>query len=137
MPDNSKQESMVVITNKNGRLDFEINQQATENICAGIVISDLYGYISDVNDRLVEIFGAKDKSEFVGKHLLEFLVKEEKARVFQNSLALILLNNQKITGQYKVHLKSGEVTTLEVTTTLMKDKDGQSVGFIDFVKKVN
>ena len=137
MPDNSKQESMVLITNKNGRLDFEINQQATENICAGIVISDLYGYISDVNDRLVEIFGAKDKSEFVGKHLLEFLVKEEKARVFQNSLALILLNNQKITGQYKVHLKSGEVTTLEVTTTLMKDKDGQSVGFIDFVKKVN
>lgn len=136
MSELSKQESLVLVTNKNGRVEFEINQEAIKTTSEGIVIGDLYGYISDVNDVIVKIFGAKDKSELVGKHVLELLVKEEKTRAVKNSLASIT-NNQGMTQKYRVRLKSGEEAKLEVTTTLMKDEEGQNIGFIDLVRKTD
>ncbi len=136
MSELSKQESLVLLTNKNGRVEFEINQEAIKTTSEGIVIGDLYGYISDVNDIIVRIFGAKDKSELVGKHVLEFLVKEEKARAVKNSLTSIT-NNQGVTQKYRVRLKSGDEARLEVTTTLMKDEQGQNIGFIDFIRKTD
>ncbi len=135
----SKQENFIIITNKNGRVEFEINQAAvasSKNAVEGIIVGDLYGYISDVNESIVKMYGASDKSEIVGKNYLEFLVKEERGPAVQRSIALIM-NNQGITQQYRVRLKSGEETTLEVTTTLMRDEQGQNIGFIDFVRKTN
>lgn len=136
MSELSNQKSLVRVTNKNGRVEFEINQEAVKTTSEGIVIGDLYGYISDVNDIIVKIFGAKDKSELVGKHVLEFLVKEEKTRAVKNSLTSIT-NNQGMTQKYRIRLKSGEEAKLEVTTTLMKDEQGQNIGFIDFVRKTD
>ncbi len=135
MSELSKQESLVHLTNKNGRVEFEINQDAIKTLSEGVVIGDLYGYISDASDITLKILGVKDKSELVGKHVLELLVKEEKTRAVKNSLASIT-NNQEMTQKYRVSLKSGEEAELEVTTTLMKDEQGQNVGFIDFIRKI-
>ena len=136
MSELSKQESLVIMTNRNGRVEYELNHNAIKDASKGIVIGDLYGYISDVNDTIVKIFGAKNKNEFVGKHILEFLVKEEKVRAIQSSLASIA-TNQGMTQQYRVQLRSGKETTVEVTTTFIKDETGENIGFIDFVREIN
>jgi two-component system NtrC family sensor kinase len=136
MSDFLEQERLVQTTYKNGRVDFQINPKATQNITEGIIIGDLYGYISDVNEVCMKMAGVENKNELVGKHILEFLVKEEKARAIKSSLESIA-SNKEITQQYRVILKSGKQITLEVKTRLMKDESGENIGFIDFVKQVN
>jgi PAS domain S-box-containing protein len=139
MPDIPSTANFVNITNKNGRIDYEINDSAVAfSECAneGIVIGDLYGYISDVNETTVRMFGAGDKTEIVGKHILQFVVKEEKGRAIQNSLALIT-SDQGMSQNYRVRLKSGEEVTLQVTTTFMRDEYGEKIGFINIIRRIN
>jgi PAS domain S-box-containing protein len=102
----------------------------------GVVIGDLWGYISDVNDVVVKWYGANDKSEFVGKHVLEFLMKEERSRAVQESLNSIVSGHERI-REYRVRSKTGEELTLNVTISYIRDKDGQKIGFIDIIKNIS
>ena len=99
----------------------------------GIIIGDLWGYISDVNEVIVKMFGAADKNEFVGKHVLDFLVKEERAQAVQDSLNLIV-GDQGETKEYRALSKSGEEIRLEVTIDFIRDKQGEKIGFVDIVR---
>jgi two-component system, NtrC family, sensor kinase len=131
--------NFIIITNKNGRIDYEINESAlsfSEYANEGIVIGDLYGYISDVNEAIVRMFGAADKTEIVGKHILQFIVKEEKSRAIQNSLASIT-SDQGMSQEYRVHLMNGEEVTLEVTTTFLRDEYGEKIGFVNIIRRVS
>jgi PAS domain S-box-containing protein len=99
----------------------------------GVLIGDLWGYISNVNETLVKIFGAENKKEFMQKHVLNFLVEAERSRAVSNSMDSIMNNNGKIQS-YKVLLKNGKNATLEVQTALITNKKGEKSGFIDIVK---
>ncbi len=107
-----------------------------ENATDGVIIGDLWGYISDINEAIVKMYGAKDKSEFVGKHVLEFLVREERGRAIQNSLDSIA-NEQQKKQEYRVRLKNGKEITVEVTTDFIINKQGEKIGFIDIVKNIS
>jgi PAS domain S-box-containing protein len=134
-----KQENFSIITDKNGRIEFEIDQAAvalSKNAADGIIVGDLYGYISDVNESIVKLYGASDKSEIVGKHYLEFLVKEQRGQAVQRSIASII-NNQGMNDEYRIRLKSGEEAKIEVTTSFLMDSDGEKIGFIDVVRKIS
>jgi PAS domain S-box-containing protein len=135
----AKQENFIIITDKNGRLEFEIDQAvvaSSKNATDGIIVGDLYGYISDVNESIVKMYGACDKSEIVGRHYLEFLVKEERAQAVQRSMAPIM-NNQGMNDEYRVRLKNGEEAKIEVTTSFLRDQNGEKIGFIDVVRKIS
>jgi PAS domain S-box-containing protein len=134
-----KQENFSIITDKNGRIEFEIDQAAvalSKNAADGIIVGDLYGYISDVNESIVKLYGASDKSEIVGKHYLEFLVKEQRGQAVQRSIASII-NNQGMNDEYRIRLKSGEEAKIEVTTSFLMNSDGEKIGFIDVVRKIS
>ena len=103
------------------------------NSSDGVVIGDLWGYITDVNQVILDLFGAKDKKEFMGKHVLNFLIKEERQRAVKESLDSIA-NDKNKTLNYCVQLKNGQQLTLIVKTMLMKDENGQQTGFINIVK---
>ncbi|MCW4009647.1 MAG: PAS domain-containing protein [Candidatus Bathyarchaeota archaeon] len=104
-----------------------------EGIEEGIIVGDLWGYIHDVNEVVVKIFGAADKSEFVGKHVLDFVVKEERSRAVQESLDTIV-SNQNTTKEHRVRIKSGKEIRVEVTINLLRDKQGEQIGFVDVIK---
>ncbi len=99
----------------------------------GVLIGDLWGYISDVNETLVKMFEAENKKEFIEKHVLNFLVEAERSRAVNNSMDSII-NNKGKTQSYKVLLKNGKTATLEVQTALITDKKREKSGFIDVVK---
>ena len=99
----------------------------------GVLIGDLWGYISNVNETLVKMFGAENKKEFIQKHVLNFLVEAERLRAVSNSMDSIMNNKGKIQS-YKVLLKNGKNATLEVQTALITNKKGEKSGFIDIVK---
>jgi PAS domain S-box-containing protein len=131
-------ENFIIITNKNGRIEFEIDQAvvaSSKNASDGIIVGDLYGYISDINKSIKEMYGASDKSEIVGKNYLEFLVKEERCQAVQRSISSIM-NNQGMNNEYRVLLMNGEEVKIEVATSFLRDQDGEKVGFIDVVRKI-
>ena len=103
------------------------------NTSDGVVIGDLWGYITDVNQVILDLFGAKDKKEFMGKHVLNFLIKEERQRAVKESLDSIA-NGKNKTLNYCVQLKNGQQLMLIVKTMLMKDENGQQTGFVNIVK---
>src|SRR5208283_3111764 len=101
-----------------------------------VLIGDIWGYISDVNRTLLKFFGAKNKKEIVGKHILNFLIEEERGRATENSMASIKSNEGK-TEIYKVRMRSGEIALLQVETILIADRKGSGIGFVDIVKLAN
>lgn len=135
----ANQENFIIFAHKNGRIEFEIDHAvvaSSKNAVDGVIVGDLYGYISDVNESIVEMYGARDKSEIVGRHYLEFLVKEERGQAVQRSLASIV-KNQGMNDEYRVRLKNGEEAKIEVTTSFLRDYDGEKIGFIDVVRKIS
>jgi PAS domain S-box-containing protein len=102
----------------------------------GVVLGDSWGYISDVNDVIVQMYQARDKSEFVGKHVLEFLVKEDRERAVRESLDSIVTGQGKKL-KYQIQLKNGTTFTVEVTTDCLKNRQGEDIGFIDIVRKIS
>jgi PAS domain S-box-containing protein len=112
---------------------MELEESTLENNAAeGVIIGDLWGYISDVNQVIVNMYGAKDKSEFIGKNVLEFLVKEERDRAVKSSLDSIATEKAK-THQYRVQLKDGKQITVEVTSDFLRNKQGDIIGLIEIM----
>jgi PAS domain S-box-containing protein len=99
----------------------------------GIIVGDLWGYITDVNDAVVKVFGAKDKSDFVGKHLLTFVAKGERGRITKKSFDSIA-QGEGYTERHRITTKEGQEILLEVKVNLIKDKQGEKIGFIDLVR---
>jgi PAS domain S-box-containing protein len=107
------------------------------NMCQnGIIVGDLWGYITHVNEVIVKMYGASDKSEFVGKHVLNFLAQEDRERAVNKSLNSIT-TNQGRTEAYRVLSKSGEDLLLEVTVDFIRDEQGEKIGFVDVVRDIS
>ncbi len=113
------------------KLDYAQSPNASE----GVIIGNSWGYISDVNDVMLSMYGAKEKSEFVGKHVLQFLPKEEKERAITNSLNVIEVGKAR-TEVYVVKLKNGQEAKFQVFTDLIENEDGEKMGFIDIIRPV-
>jgi PAS domain S-box-containing protein len=93
----------------------------------------LWGYISDVNDAILKLYGCTDKKEIIGKHMLDFLPKEERARAVQDSLDLIVKDKDTV-REYTAVVKNGEKVRLEVSIEHVRDKMGEKIGFVDVIK---
>ncbi len=106
-----------------------------QNSINGVVIGDIWGYISDINPILVKMFGAKSKNGLVGKHVLNFVTKEERLRANQNSMDSIANDRGKI-EKYTIKLIDGTEALLQVKTLLVKDRNGEKTGFLDIVKVI-
>jgi PAS domain S-box-containing protein len=107
----------------------------SQDTTVGIIIGDLWGYISDVNDVAVKLIGASDKSEIIGKHVLNFILKEERDHVFQESIKAIM-NNENRTENCRIKSTNGEIISIQAKVILLKDKQGEKIGFIDIIKKI-
>ncbi len=117
--------------------EINLSQNTYLNNCDpndGIIIGDLWGYITDVNDVALKLVGASDKKEFAGKHVLNFVVKEERTRVVQESLNSIA-NNQERIERCRVLALNGEVIPVEINVHFLRDQNGQAIGFIDLIRK--
>ena len=69
--------------------EFELFSAAIKMSLDGIIIGDLNGFITDVNDAIIKMYGAADKNEFVGKHVIDFLVESDRERALNDSLDIL------------------------------------------------
>jgi PAS domain S-box-containing protein len=106
----------------------------SENASEGVLVGDLWGYITDVSNFIVKLYGAKDKSEIVGKHVLNFLPEGQRALEAKEAMDSIAKGVENRKRKYNITTKHGEEIPLEITISLIRDKQGQIIGFIDYVK---
>ncbi len=94
-----------------------------------IVVLDLKGRIIDVNAISVEKYGTNDKSELVGKSSFEFIASEDRGRAF-DEMAETLNKGKTENREYRIINKAGQTIPVEMSSALMRDKEGKPIGFV-------
>jgi PAS domain S-box-containing protein len=122
--------------NQNLNQELLVFSQAIKMSIDGIVIGDLSGTITYVNDALMKMYGSTDKNDYIGHHILEFIDEKDKARATQYSME-VLETGQGKTGDFAAQTRSGTMIPVEVTTTMVKDCTGAGIGFIDIIRDIS
>jgi PAS domain S-box-containing protein len=120
----------------NNLIEMDLFCAAIKMSLDGIIIGDLKGYINDVNDAVVKLYGAVDKGEFVGRHIVEFLAEGDRERAMRDSLDS-LKSGQGRTSEYLAISKSGKEVPIEVTVAFVRDEKGQRIGFVDIIRNLS
>jgi PAS domain S-box-containing protein len=109
---------------------------AIEMSLDGIVMGDAEGNITYVNSALAKMQSSNDKNEFVGRHILEFIVESDRERATQNSINSIK-TGECWAGKFTARLKNGQTLPVEITATPIKNENGVPIGFIDIVRDIS
>jgi len=104
----------------------------------GILLTDVEGYIMDVNKSIEEMLGYA-KNELEGRHMSGLLPHELKKRDFTPQLIEHLKNKKKktTTVEYKWLRKDGQPVFVELHIALLKNERGDSVGTISNVRDIS
>ena len=113
-------------------LESKFFQEALNNTGSGVIVGDLYGYITDVNESILKMYGTTNKSEFIGKNVFSFTVKNDKQRAVNNSLNMIVAD-QGQKSEYRAIRKNGEEIQVEVNTEFIRDENGEKIGFVNTI----
>jgi PAS domain S-box-containing protein len=113
--------------------DLLVFSQAIKMSIDGIIIGDLAGNITYVNDALMKMYGSTNKNDYAGHHILEFIAQKDKARATEHSMQCLETGQGK-TGEFAALTKDGKEIPVEVTTTVIKDESGAEIGFIDIIR---
>jgi PAS domain S-box-containing protein len=100
-----------------------------------IVICDLEGKIIDVNEATLKMYGTTEKSDLLGKSAFEIIVPDDRAKAVagrEETLEQGFLRNR----EYQIILKDGSTIPVEMSVALMKDTDGNVVGFVGISRDI-
>jgi PAS domain S-box-containing protein len=100
-----------------------------------IVSADLKGRFTYVSPRALEMYGAEDASEMIGKRSFDFVVKKDVGRALK-SLKQTISGKKKINFEMTFKRKDGSTFTGEVNTSLLRDSSGKPVGVTGVIRDV-
>lgn len=106
-----------------------------ESLAEGITVTDLAMNILETNAAALRIHGFSRKKELVGRNALEFFPKEEMEKVAASAKRTLETGFSGMMG-YKLLKKNGEKFDAELNASLLKDENGNPVGFIAIVRDV-
>jgi PAS domain S-box-containing protein len=121
--------------NKGFWQDLQVFSLAIETTSDAVIIGDLTGKITYVNNAALKICGATNKADILGKHVIEFIAEQDRQRVTQSSLNS-LKTGKSFEGEYAALTMTGVEFPVEVTLSVMKDETGKGIGFIDVVRDI-
>jgi PAS domain S-box-containing protein len=94
-----------------------------------IVVADLQGHISMVNQRSLELVKARDASEVVGRHVEEFVPEQDRPRVAETIREVA--ERGVVRGlEYTLLREGGTPIVAEVNVSLIRDAGGQPQGLV-------
>jgi PAS domain S-box-containing protein len=129
-------EAIRAVVSSSKRTEDSVLQSAINNCKDGILIGDLWGYIRYVNETLLKMMSISDASECIGKHVLNFLPKEDRSRETVEALNSIV-TNQGRKRIYRIISAKGEEFLLDITVDFLRDEHGEKIGFIDVIKEIS
>jgi PAS domain S-box-containing protein len=108
---------------------------AVELSLDGVIIGDLDGNISYVNNATLKMYGGSDKKELIGRHIIEFIAEKDREKAIQNSVNCFKTGIGNV-DEFLVRKKTGEEFPVEVTITIITNNEGQQIGFIDIIRDI-
>ena len=125
------------IDHKHVRDELSIVYDAIDSTVGGIIITDNDGLITYVNPSFLRMFGYEDKSELLGKNAAQLFPGGEIEK-FADLKAIIDLTSSE-TEEFSVQSKEGIIFTVEVSSSIVKNSEGEIVGrmgsFVDITKR--
>ena len=107
-----------------------------EAVGEGITVTDMEGTIIDVNEAAVRNSGYRHKDEMLGKNILDFLAPEDRVKAMDRAKKTLKYGRSGPT-EYRLVKKGGNEFDTESNTTILKDKDGNPVGFIIIARDIS
>jgi len=101
----------------------------------GVVVSDIDGKIIDVNEAILEMYGADNQEDLIGKSSFDFLDPQDREKAF-GEMKEVLTKGHNKSVEYRVITKDGNKINVEISTTLMKEANGKPTGFVGIVHDI-
>ncbi|MBN1873679.1 MAG: PAS domain S-box protein [Anaerolineae bacterium] len=98
-----------------------------------VVISDLEGWIIEVNEAARELLG--EKNSIIGKNIFDLMIPEDRARAIAN-VVQVLERGTIRAQEYQVVASDARVIPVEVTISVMKFEDETPVGLVSIIRDV-
>jgi len=100
-----------------------------------IVISDLEANIIDANGATLKMFGTKDKGDLIGKNSFELIVPEDREKALAG-MEEVLERGYTPGREYYIIAKDGSRLPIEMTAAIMKNAEGEAVGFVGISRDI-
>jgi two-component system NtrC family sensor kinase len=106
-----------------------------ESVTDGIIVIDLNGVITEVNQRTVEMHGFSSRDELLGKSAFELVAPCDHEKIAKNMRQA--LKQGIIRGvEYNLLRADGSEFPGELSTSVLKDASGNPVGHITIVRDI-
>ena len=101
----------------------------------GIVVSDINGKIIEVNEAILEMYGAESQEDLIGKSSFDFLDPQDREKALAGMKKVLRKGHNK-SVEYRVITKGRNKINVEISTTLRKDTKGKPTGFVGIVHDI-
>lgn len=102
----------------------------------GIIIMDLKGYITEISNIILEIFGAGDKNEFIGVPFFHFITSAEVKKmkdILSNAQSEGLIQNI----EFILTRKNQSQFICELSITLIQEADGKPDAYMAIIRDIS
>jgi PAS domain S-box-containing protein len=100
-----------------------------------IVLTNLQGTIIEVNDATLRMYGADEREDLIGKSAFDLIAPEDREKAYAG-MQEVLEEGAIKNREYLVLVKNGHVTPVEMSVGLMKDGEGNPVGFVGVIRDI-
>ncbi len=112
------------------RLSEEKMRTMFGTITDGIVVIDMEGRIVDMNEAAYRLAGYSSREEIIGINTLDFIAEEDRERVANDMMGSFTQGTVARDLVYKLKRKDGTKFDVEFSASMLKDAEGNPVGFI-------
>ena len=106
-----------------------------ESVNDGIVVTDLNGVITDVNEKSLQLSGFSSKNDVVGKNALATIAQRDQEKALANMQELL---QQEVVGTAELTLvkTDGSEYPTEIGANVLKDASDNPIGFISVIRDI-
>ena len=100
-----------------------------------IVLSDLEGKITDVNEATLKMYGTGDKEDLVGKSSFVLIAPKDRAKAIA-AMKEVMEKGYVRDRVYHVITKDGSEIPVEMSVSIMTGVDSEPIGFVGVTKDI-
>lgn len=100
-----------------------------------IVISDLDGKITDVNEATLKMYNTDDKADLIGKNSFDFIASEDNEKAVV-SMKEVMENGYIKNQEFYIVINGDKKIPVEMSISIMKGADGEPIGFIGISRDI-
>jgi PAS domain S-box-containing protein len=101
----------------------------------GIVIMDVEGKVTYVNEAALKMYGTDDKEDLVGRDVLDLIAPEQRERGLAG-IGFVLEKGYDKSRGYDVITKGGSRIPVEMSAAVMKDADSKPIGIVNIARDI-